>query len=100
MAQATVNFRIDEEIKKSMEAACKDMGLTLTVAFTIFATKVSKERRIPFELRADSDFTKTQSRLENFRALQEEAERNGLSDITMDEVNGIVKDIRREKRGQ
>ena len=38
-----------------MEQACKDMGMSMTTAFTIFATKVCKERRIPFEIAADPD---------------------------------------------
>ena len=53
MAQAMVNFRMDESLKKSMEQVCKDMGLSMTAAFTIFATKVSREKRIPFEVSAD-----------------------------------------------
>ena len=52
MAQVAVNFRMDEEIKRNMEQVCKEMGLSMTTAFTIFATKVSKEKRIPFELTA------------------------------------------------
>ena len=55
MAQTMVNFRMDEELKKNMEQACKDMGMSMTTAFTVFATKVSKERRIPFEVAADPD---------------------------------------------
>ena len=53
MAQAMVNFRMDENLKKSMELACREMGLSMTAAFTIFATKVSREKRIPFEVTAD-----------------------------------------------
>ena len=53
MAQAMVNFRMDKDLKKSMEQACKEMGLSMTTAFTIFATKVSKEKRIPFEVAVD-----------------------------------------------
>ena len=53
MAQVMVNFRIDEDVKKNMEQACREMGLTMTTAFTIFATKVGKEKRIPFEITAD-----------------------------------------------
>jgi DNA-damage-inducible protein J len=53
MAQTMVNFRIDEDIKKGMERACKDMGLSITAAFTIFATKVSREQKIPFEVSVD-----------------------------------------------
>lgn len=53
MAQVMVNFRMDEEIKKNMEQACREMGLSMTTAFTIFATKVGREKRIPFEVAAE-----------------------------------------------
>ncbi len=53
MAQAMVNFRMDADLKKSMESVCSDMGLSMTTAFTIFAKKVSREKRIPFEVSAD-----------------------------------------------
>ncbi len=54
MAQTVnVNFKLDEEVKKRMEEACADMGLSMSAAFTIFAKKVGRERRIPFEVSAD-----------------------------------------------
>ena len=53
MEQAIVNFRMDKELKKSMEQTCADIGMSMTTAFTIFAKKVSNEKRIPFELTAD-----------------------------------------------
>lgn len=53
VAQVMVNFRMDEDVKKSMEQACREMGLSMTAAFTIFATKVGKEKRIPFEITAE-----------------------------------------------
>lgn len=58
MAQVMVNFRMDEDLKKSMEQTCKDMGLTLTAAFTMFATKVTREQRIPFEIVADPFYSR------------------------------------------
>jgi DNA-damage-inducible protein J len=67
MAQAMVNFRMDEDLKKSMEQVCKDMGLSMTTAFTIFATKVSKERRIPFEIAVDSDPFYSEANLDRLR---------------------------------
>lgn len=59
MAQAMVNFRMDEELKKSMEKVCSDMGMTMTTAFTIFAKKVSREKRIPFEVSADPFYSES-----------------------------------------
>lgn len=59
MAQAMVNFRMDEELKKNMEKVYSDMGLSMTTAFTIFAKKVSREKRIPFEISADSFYSES-----------------------------------------
>ena len=60
MAQVVnVNFRMDAELKKSMEEVCSDIGINLTTAFTIFAKKVSRERRIPFELSADPFYSES-----------------------------------------
>ena len=54
-----VNFRLDEDVKKKMEQACADMGISMTTAFTIFAKKVGRERRIPFEVSADPFYSES-----------------------------------------
>ena len=63
MAQAMVNFRMDEDLKKGMEMVCKEMGMSMTTAFIIFATKVSKEHRIPFEIAADPFYSEANMKL-------------------------------------
>ena len=55
MAQAMVNFRMDAALKREMEETCRKMGLTMTSAFTMFAAKVTQERRIPFDVTAEPD---------------------------------------------
>ena len=45
-----VNFRLDEADKKRMENVCNELGLSMSAAFTIFAKKVGREHRIPFEV--------------------------------------------------
>lgn len=63
MARAVnVNFRLDEDVKKSMEKACADMGLSMSAAFTIFAKKVGREKRIPFEVSADPFYSESNIR--------------------------------------
>jgi DNA-damage-inducible protein J len=59
MANSTmVNFRMDSDVKASLEKTCKNMGLTLSSAFNMFATKVIQEQRIPFEITADPFYSK------------------------------------------
>ncbi|MBJ2357764.1 type II toxin-antitoxin system RelB/DinJ family antitoxin [Sphaerochaeta sp. S2] len=48
-----INFRMDAELKTNFEKACQELGLTPSAAFTIFATKVAREKRIPFEVAVD-----------------------------------------------
>ena len=50
---------IAQFVKKSMEQACADMGLTMSAAFTVFAKKVGRERRIPFEITADPFYSES-----------------------------------------
>lgn len=54
-----VNFKLDSDVKKKMEKACSDMGLSMSAAFTIFAIKVGNERRIPFEVSADPFYSES-----------------------------------------
>ena len=58
MAQVMVNFRM-EDLKKRMEHACAEMGLSMTTAFTIFARKVANEQRIPFEVSVDHFYSQS-----------------------------------------
>ena len=66
MAQAVnVNFKLDSDVKKSMEQACSELGLSMSAAFTIFAKKVAREKRIPFEVSVDPFYS--QSNMDHLR---------------------------------
>lgn len=59
MAQTLVNLRMDEDVKKDMEAVCKELGITMSAAFNIFARKVCREKRIPFEVSVDPFYSES-----------------------------------------
>lgn len=70
MAQTVnVNFRLDEDVKKSMEQVCSELGLSMSSAFTIFAKKVSREKRIPFDVSVDPFYSES-----NIRHLEKKME--------------------------
>lgn len=63
MAQTVnVNFKLDEDVKKSMEQACSELGLSMSAAFTIFARKVAREKRIPFDVSVDPFYSESNIR--------------------------------------
>lgn len=59
MSQVLVNFRLDEEDKRGMEEVCRELGMSMSTAFTIFAKKMSREKRIPFEVSVDPFYSDT-----------------------------------------
>ena len=52
---AQVNFKIDDSLKEQADKVCKEMGMNMTTVLTVFLVKLTKERRIPFEVTADPD---------------------------------------------
>ena len=50
MAYATVNVRVDANVKKGIEEFCEDVGMNLSTAVNVFFRAVLSQRRIPFDI--------------------------------------------------
>ena len=88
MSQVLVNIRMDEDLKKSMERTCRMLGMNMTTAFTIFAKKVSREHRIPFDVSVDPFYSKR-----NMEAIDEAAiqiEQGHIVNKTIEELEAIA----------
>ena len=48
-----VQFKIQPELKREMERVCYEMGMTAATAYRIFARKMIKDKKFPFEITAD-----------------------------------------------
>ena len=59
MAQTLINIRIDEDLKKNMEQTCQELGMNMTTAITIFAKKMCREKRIPFDVSVDPFYSES-----------------------------------------
>jgi len=68
----SISVRMDDALKEAFEAACEDMGMPMAVALTIFAKRVARDRRIPFDVSAPRDPFYSES---NLRAIDEADER-------------------------
>lgn len=49
MAQTTVSIRMDNELKKSFDNVCNELGMSMSTAVTMLAKKMTREQRLPFE---------------------------------------------------
>ena len=55
MPQTILNVRIDADLKKQFDNLCSEIGMNMSTAISVFVKKAVRERRIPFELTADSE---------------------------------------------
>ena len=50
MAQTTVSVRMDDALKRDFDEVCNELGLSMTTAITMLAKKMTREKRLPFEV--------------------------------------------------
>ena len=46
-----------------MEETCKELGITMSTAFNIFARKMCRERRIPFDVSIDPFYSENNMKI-------------------------------------
>lgn len=65
MSSVSVSFKMNKAEKERFEELVKDMGLSLSSAFNIFAKAVIQENAIPFKLKANVPNEETKKAIEN-----------------------------------
>lgn len=55
MAMVNVNIRMDKDLKTRFEEFCKNIGMTMSTAVSVFARESVEERRIPFTIKEHVD---------------------------------------------
>ncbi|MBR3510318.1 MAG: type II toxin-antitoxin system RelB/DinJ family antitoxin [Lachnospiraceae bacterium] len=96
MSQATFSVRMDEALKRQFDSLCQEFGMNASTAINVFARAVVRERKIPFEISSpEADITR-EGALQAFMALRAQARDNGVSDMSLDDINREINLARRE----
>ena len=90
----TISIRVDEQLKKNFDSMCDQFGLSNSAALNLFMKAVVRERKIPFEIRAESDADIRKKGWEAFSRMRETALSQGCGDLSLDEINGIISEVR------
>lgn len=98
MQQANISIRVDKSVKERFCNLCEAFGLTTTAAFNLFMKAVIRERKIPFEISIDENHEWKEMAIENFESMRTSAANAGMSDLSLDEINNIIKEVRDERR--
>ena len=94
MAQTTFSVTMDESLKIEFETLCNYFGMDMTTAINIFARAVVKEKKIPFDI-PPLDIYNEENAMKVFNLIRKQAETNGLSDLSMDEIDEEISRTRK-----
>lgn len=53
MSQSTLSVRMDDDLKREFDKVCNDLGFSMSTAVTMLAKKMTREKRVPFEVSMD-----------------------------------------------
>ena len=97
MQQANISIRVDKTVKEKFCDLCEDFGLTTTAAFTLFMKSVIREKKIPFEISAEETHDWRKKGIENFESMRRTVAEAGIQDLSLDEINAIIQEVRNER---
>ena len=101
MASTLVQIRVDEKLKDDAAAVYEDLGLDLSTAVRIFFKRSVAENGIPFSMRlgnSDRDTVKAripQDVLSAIQTMSQSAASNGISDMSLEEINTEIDAVRK-----
>ena len=82
MAQTTVSVRMDDALKRDFDEVCNELGLSMKTAITMLAKKMTREKRLPFEVSVDPFYSD-----ENMARLRKSIAQMESTGGTIHEVN-------------
>ena len=84
MAQTTLSVRMDDSLKSDFDKVCNELGLSMTTAITMLAKKMTREKRLPFEVSVDPFYSE-----ENLARLRKSIAQMESTGGTVHEVNSV-----------
>ena len=94
---ATITVRVDDQLKSNFDLLCDMFGLSNSAALNLFMKAVVRERKIPFEIKAESDEEAGIRGWEAFQRMRESVKSADVADMTLDDINKLIKEARDEK---
>ncbi len=91
-----LQIRIDESVKERSDFVLKSIGLDLSTAIRMFLLKVIRTGGLPLEP-INEELEKEEIR-KDIEEMQKHAKEAGLDKMTLEEINAVIKEVRKERK--
>ena len=93
MSQSILSVRVDEDIKRSFDNFCDDVGLNPSVAVNMFIRATLKQRKIPFEILGGYDpFHSKTNKSRLIKAVKDAEQGKNMITKTLEELEAMEDD--------
>ena len=96
MANGLLQLRIDDALRQEAAEIYAQLGLDLPTAIRIFLTRSVQVRGIPFSMQLPNENSKATTAIAAMRRMSRTAEKNGIADMSLDEINAEIAAVRNE----
>lgn len=93
MANSLIQFRAEDTLKIKAASICERLGIDLPTYMRMCISRLIEENGIPFSMKLEKE--SGNQALEAMKAASRIAEENGISDMTLEEINAEIAEARK-----
>lgn len=99
MATSVVQFRVEDDLKLEATAIYEKLGIDLSTAIRMFLKRSVMENGIPFSMTLDREYNSGYA-MQAVNELNMQAKRNGVSDMSLEDINAEISAYRKERKAE
>ncbi len=97
MASSIVQVRIDDDLKVEATAIYEKLGIDLSTAVRMFLKRSVMENGIPFPMTLQKEYDSAKA-VQAVKDLNIQAAKNGVDNLTLDEINAEIAAYRKARK--
>ena len=98
MATSLLQVRVENDLKTEAAKIFENLGIDTSTAVKLFLKRVILENGIPFKMTLPKEPYNAERGYRALVQLGEASERNGLSDMSLEEINAEIEMSRKERQ--
>lgn len=100
MSSSVFQMRLDDELKLEAAAIYEKLGLDLPTAIRMFLKRSILDNGIPFSVTLPKEPDRADLAAEAMRQMSAAAQRHGVSELSLEEINEEITAARESRAGQ
>lgn len=98
MANSIIQFRVDDDLRADATAIYEKLGIDLSTAMRMFLKRSVAVNGIPFSMVLPKE--QENRALQLMEEMSVSAANNGISDMSLDEINAEIESYRKERKAR